>query len=94
MLKNALEATVESGTVNAIVEEEKNRIRYIVKNDYVMPKEIQLQIFQRSFTTKGKGRGTGTYSIKLLGEKYLGGKVGFTSAVRDGTSFWIELLKE
>jgi K+-sensing histidine kinase KdpD len=94
MLKNALEATGENETVNAIVEEEKNRIRYIVKNDYVMPKEIQLQIFQRSFTTKGKGRGTGTYSIKLLGEKYLGGKVGFTSAVRDGTAFWIELLKE
>jgi nitrogen-specific signal transduction histidine kinase len=94
MLKNAVEATGEGGTVKAIVEEDKNRIRFIVKNDYPMPKEIQMQVFQRSFTTKGKGRGTGTYSIKLLGEKYLGGIVGFTSGDSDGTTFWIELSKE
>lgn len=38
-----------------------------------MPRTSQLQIFQRSFSTKGKGRGLGTYSIKLLTERYLKG---------------------
>jgi signal transduction histidine kinase len=56
-----------------------------------MPKEVQMQIFQRSFSTKGKGRGIGTYSIKLLTETYLGGKVSFRSEERHGTTFRIDL---
>jgi sensor histidine kinase regulating citrate/malate metabolism len=56
-----------------------------------MPPEVQLQIFQRSFSTKGKGRGVGTYSMKLLTERYLGGKLAFTSAAGEGTTFtaWV-----
>jgi sensor histidine kinase regulating citrate/malate metabolism len=52
-----------------------------------MPKEVQLQLFQRSFSTKGRGRGIGTYSIKLLTEKYLRGKVDFISNEGTGTTF-------
>ena len=52
------------------------------------PVDAQLQIFQRSFSTKGSGRGVGTYSIKLLGEQYLRGRVGFTSSETDGTAFY------
>lgn len=37
-----------------------------------------LSVFKRYFSTKSKsGRGIGTYSMKLFGERYLGGKVGF-----------------
>ncbi|MPN46151.1 hypothetical protein SDC9_193734 [bioreactor metagenome] len=59
-----------------------------------MPPDSQLQIFNRSFSTKGDGRGLGTYSIRLLGEKYLKGHVGFTSNKNDGTTFFIRLPKE
>jgi sensor histidine kinase regulating citrate/malate metabolism len=37
------------------------------------------------------GRGIGTYSMKLFGEKYLKGKVWFTSSAENGTSFFFEL---
>jgi len=56
-----------------------------------MPKEIQLQLFKRSFSTKGIGRGIGTYSMKLFGEKYLKGRVGFESTEENGTTFFIEI---
>jgi sensor histidine kinase regulating citrate/malate metabolism len=49
-------------------------------------------MFKRSFTTKGIGRGLGTYSMKLLGEKYLKGKVGFESSKQNGTTFYIEIF--
>jgi signal transduction histidine kinase len=91
MLKNAVEATLENGTVYSEVEEKSGLVIFKVRNDLVIPIDVQMQIFQRSFSTRGKGRGIGTYSIRLLAEKYLGGKVGFTSSEPDGTTFYIEL---
>ena len=61
-----------------------------VHNEGVIPQPIQLQIFQRSFSTKsGDGRGVGTYSVKLLAERYLKGDVQFVSNERLGTLFVI-----
>jgi len=91
MLKNALEATEKDGTVYVGVENFDDKVRFYVKNDSEMPKDVRLQIFQRSFSTKGKGRGMGTYSIKLLSENYLKGKVGFTSSESEGTVFFVDL---
>ena len=51
------------------------------------PREVQLQVFQRSFSTKGENRGLGTYSIRLLTERYLKGQVSFTSSPETGTIF-------
>lgn len=56
-----------------------------------MPKDVQYQVFQRSFSTKGHNRGLGTYSMKLITEKYLGGKIGFVSNETEGTKFFIKL---
>jgi sensor histidine kinase regulating citrate/malate metabolism len=53
-----------------------------------------MQIFQRSFSTKGTGRGIGTYSVKLLTEKYLQGEVSFISTKEFGTTFYITIPKE
>lgn len=94
MLKNALEATEVGGVVYAEVENLQETIRFRVKNESVMPREVMLQVFQRSFSTKGNGRGIGTYSIKLLTENYLNGKAGFSSKEGDGTQFWIDLPKK
>ncbi len=57
----------------------------------VMADDVRLQIFQRSFSTKGGGRGIGTYSMKLLTEKYLHGEIHFTSTNPKGTTFYIEI---
>jgi signal transduction histidine kinase len=56
-----------------------------------MPESVRLQVFKRSFSTKGSDRGLGTYSIKLLTENYLGGEVGFASEEGNGTTFWVKL---
>lgn len=92
LLKNALEATEEHGIVELgcrLTREE--RLRFWVRNDGVMSEEVQAQVFQRYYSTKGQGRGIGTYSVKLLGEHYLGGKVGFESNEEQGTLFYIDL---
>lgn len=87
MVKNALEATPEGGTVTFGCQAEKEAVEFWVHNPTVMPPDVQLQVFQRSFSTKGAGRGLGTYSMKLLTEKYLKGTVSFTSTADRGTVF-------
>jgi signal transduction histidine kinase len=93
LLKNALEATQPQGSVMAGVENQGDKIIFRVKNDQVIPKDVQLQLFQRSFSTKGHNRGIGTYSIRLLTENYLRGKVSFISNEKAGTIFSLELNK-
>ncbi len=91
MIKNALEASMPGKTVTISSVAEGDKIRFSVHNETYMPREIQLQLFQRSFTTKGVGRGIGTYSIKLLGEKYLKGKISFESTIQSGTTFYLDI---
>jgi K+-sensing histidine kinase KdpD len=87
LVKNALEATPAGGTV-VISAIEEDGVTFAVNNPGVMPEEVQLQLFQRSFSTKeSKGRGIGTYSIRLFGERYLKGKVEFRSREPEGTTF-------
>ena len=95
MLKNALEATSPGGTVTLSCIDNNDSITFRVNNPEVMPKEVQLQVFQRSFSTKGEaGRGIGTYSMKLCGERYLGGRVDFVSSSSEGTTFRLALLEK
>jgi signal transduction histidine kinase len=90
MLKNALEAEPAGAEIEAGVEQADGRVRFRVRNETVMPREVRLNIFQRSFSTKGEGRGLGTYSMKLLAERYLRGKVSFESSEGRGTVFTAE----
>jgi nitrogen-specific signal transduction histidine kinase len=93
MIKNALEAGPPQDEIELYhaYDPEKNTIIISVKNQQIMPENVKLQIFQKSFSTKGRGRGWGTYSIKLLTEKYLKGKASFTSENETGTAFTVEL---
>lgn len=94
MIKNAAEATPRGGRVVIRCEDQGRQVAFHVDNPEVMPEEVRLQIFQRSFSTKGQaGRGIGTYSIKLFGETYLGGQVSFTSHEPCGTTFSIVVPK-
>ena len=89
MLKNGLEASTAGETVTVGCERQGDSVCLWVHNPKVMPKHIQLQIFQRSFSTKGEGRGLGTYSMKLLTESYLQGRVSFESDAGKGTTFMV-----
>lgn len=94
LTKNALEASAKDGEVTLSIEVFDSSIVFSVNNNSYMPREIQHQIFQRSFSTKGSGRGIGTYSVKLLTEKYLLGESSFFSTKEFGTTFYITLPKE
>ncbi|MEI8245395.1 MAG: PAS domain-containing sensor histidine kinase [Lentisphaerota bacterium] len=90
MTKNALEASGNDDIVtigNCIFED---KIRFFVNNPIYISRDIQLNMFKRSFSTKGAGRGLGTYSMKLLTEKFLGGTVSFVSDPDRGTSFYAD----
>jgi signal transduction histidine kinase len=87
LLKNALEASRPGGTVTMACVTQDDDVEFWVHNDSFMPRDVQLQVFQRSFSTKGPGRGLGTYSIRLLTERYLNGHVSFTSLPAEGTTF-------
>ena len=92
LVKNALEATPAGGTVSISALREGGTVTFFVRNPGVMPEGVQLQLFTRSFSTKeGSGRGIGTYSVKLFGERYLKGSVSFVSNEEEGTVFRLAL---
>ena len=92
MIKNAFEAEAEFGKITfGIIPYQRKGAMIWVNNPTYMEEDIQLQIFNRSFSTKSADRGLGTYSMKILTEKYLNGKIYFTSTRRSGTSFIIEI---
>ncbi len=86
MTKNAVEAVPENSTVTLGCMVEGEKINYWVHNPGFIPRKIQLQVFKRSFSTKGHGRGLGTYSMKLL-SSFLDGRVTFTTSEENGTTF-------
>ncbi len=90
MLKNALEAAVKGDVITLDCKVKNDKIIFSVHNPGFIPKEIQYQIFQRSFSTKGAGRGLGTYSMKLISNRYLKGDVYFLSNEKNGTTFFAE----
>lgn len=86
MLKNAVEASGGDSISIGLVKKE-NFAEFWVHNKQFIGRDARLQIFKRSYSSKGNGRGIGTYSMKLLGEQYLGGYVYFTSEKDTGTTF-------
>lgn len=88
MIINALEATEKKSSIKVWTEQEGDFMTFCVWNSRHIPQDIANRIFQRNFSTKEQsGRGIGTYSMKLFGEKILGGQVMFTSSKEDGTTF-------
>lgn len=92
MIKNAIEAEPAGATINAgVIRGGDGNIHFFVHNNYVMSDTERLQVFNRSYSTKGKDRGMGTYSMKLLTEKYLNGVVELESQPKLGTTFTVKL---
>ncbi len=93
-VKNALEASDDTQEVvvsTGPAADDPLSAEINVKSIPLIPDDIQLQLFQRSFSTKGAGRGWGTYSIRLLTESYLRGRVSFRSDRETGTVFTIAI---
>jgi signal transduction histidine kinase len=87
LIKNAVESIQMNETVTVGCYKHKDSVEIWVQNPGEIQEEARLQIFQRSFSTKGRDRGLGTYSIKLLSERYLQGKVSFETSEEKGTTF-------
>lgn len=94
LIKNALEASVPGATISLQCHHHGHNAIFTVHNPGIIPLEVQRQIFKRSVSTKGEGRGLGTYSIKLLVEHYLKGHVSFISTEQTGTLFRVEIPLE
>ncbi|WP_320168103.1 HAMP domain-containing sensor histidine kinase [Mangrovibacterium marinum] len=91
MVKNALEAVNRGENVKITARKAGELIRIDVHNDSYIHPDVQAQLFQRSFSTKGANRGLGTYSMKMLGERYLKGQVDFETSSENGTTFYIQI---
>jgi len=91
LVKNALEATPPEGVVTLGAGVTDGACAFWCHNPGAIPSAQQPQVFRRNFSTKGPGRGTGTYSVRLFTERYLKGSVAFTSAPGDGTRFTVTL---
>ncbi len=91
LVKNAVEATPIGGIVRLGCELNEGKAKLWVHNCTVMEDDVRQYVFHRSFSTKGVGRGLGTYSVRLLTERCLGGLVGFESSKEKGTTFHVTL---
>ncbi len=89
MIKNAVET--DKGIITISLDTKEDDIEISVHNHEFMSREIQLQVFKKFFSTKGSGRGIGTYGMKLIGEGLLKGKVWFDSNPAAGTRFTFQV---
>ena len=91
MVKNALEAAEPGDTVTLRCAMTDGNALFEVHNPGTIPEKTRAKVFSRFFSTKGEGRGLGTYSIKLLTERYLEGTAFFSTEEDEGTTFSISL---
>jgi len=96
MVKNALEASSEAAVVTIDYGQKpqpngRGQVWFSVHNPGFIPEEIQSRVFTRSFSTKGSGRGMGTYGMRLLCERFMAGRVEFRSHPTNGTVFTVTL---
>ena len=96
LLKNALEASSkeEEVIIGCEKNEDEDEIIFWVQNKAVLSEKIESLIFQRYFSPKGIGRGFGTYTVRVLVEEHLNGRVNFESTEKIGTIFRIILPLE
>lgn len=91
LIRNALEASSRGETVSVSCGRAPGGVCYRVHNPAVLPDDVRLQLFTRFFSTKGPGRGLGSYSARLFTEEYLGGRLTVRSEAGFGTEFTIIL---
>lgn len=90
LLKNAVEASNEGGTVSIAVRE-SNGVLIDIHNDGTVPEEIRDRFFEK-YATSGKagGSGLGTYSARMMA-RVQGGDIAMTSSTAEGTTLSVRL---
>jgi len=92
LVMNAFKATPVGGTVRLDYQREPGGRTFTVHNAGSIPPALMDQIFQRSFSTKAAGGwGLGTFGLRLLAERYLEGRLRFTTGATEGTTFALQL---
>lgn len=91
LIKNALEAAPRGSAIVVDSRKTSGGVLLSVQNQGLMSKEVQRSLFRQTFSTKGAGRGFGSYSVKLLTEQYLRGSAGFVSDDEHQTIFQVRL---
>jgi signal transduction histidine kinase len=91
VIRNALETIRAGDEVMVGWEEEDGCVDIRVFNPGYIAEDVQLQIFQRSFSTRDTRRGIGTYGVKIIVEHYLDGAVWFKSDKKEGTWFHVRI---
>lgn len=82
---NAVEASARKEQVTLACDIEGPQVVFRVGNSAVLTPEVRAHLFERSFTTRGAGKGVGAYRAKLLCERYLKGKLSCVSQEGSGT---------
>jgi len=97
LLDNAIRYIKKGGEVKIKTERKDKKIYFEIKDTGVgIPKEDQKYIFQKFFRAKNavryqtQGSGLGLYITKAIIEKS-GGKIGFKSEEKKGSTFWFTL---
>ncbi len=96
MIKNALEASPDATVITVDYGRKPSRkgpgqVWFSVHNPGYIAEDLQPRVFTRSFSTKGAGRGLGTYGMRMLSERFLAGRVEFKSHPTNGTVFTVTL---
>jgi len=90
LLRNAIEASPEEGTVTLQTEVGES-LRFDLHNASVIPKEVRETFFQRyASARKQRGTGLGTYVAKLICELH-GGEISFSTSEDEGTHLYLSL---
>ncbi|MHC1789268.1 PAS domain-containing sensor histidine kinase [Solidesulfovibrio sp.] len=92
MIKNALEASAPGEIVTLGCDcRPGGGVTLWVHNPGTLTEEVRMRLFEKGFSTKGHGRGFGTYSMRLFARQCLGADVTCTSTQEDGTRFLLTL---
>lgn len=94
LCKNAVEASARDEVVRVVCRNHADAVELSVANPSVISEEVRSQLFRRSFSTKGRGRGIGTYAARLFVEEYLGGSISVSSDRDTGTVFTVRIPRE
>jgi signal transduction histidine kinase len=96
LLSNAIKYSPEGGVVELVGEDDDGVVRVAVRDQGVgIPDELQSQIFTRFFRGDAAASGISGTGLGLAVSREIveahGGRIGFTSAERKGSTFWLEL---
>ena len=89
MLKSTVKLVALKGIVYTGYERREHSISFYVFNEGVIPEHLQTEMLLRKSVTDENGSDFSMYGMKLLGEKYLRGVVGYKSTKETGTRFCI-----